>query len=88
MVVAKSPGNRQRRVQELKQVIRGRFSDARFEVTPHPDARGVTAIWTYTSADPEEVADLVREREVEIMVDDGVHLLVIPMPPAHPKDND
>ena len=87
MVVARSPGSRQHRVQELKQIIRSRFSDARFEVTPHPDARGVTAIWTYTSADPDELADLVREREHAIMVDDGVHLLVIPMPPAHPQGN-
>ncbi len=80
MVIARSPSKRQRRVQELKQIILGRFADAKFEVTPHPDARGVTAIWAYTSADPDEVADLVREREMGIMVDDGIHLLVVPMP--------
>jgi hypothetical protein len=81
MAIARRQNKKRLRVRELKQLISARFPDARFVVGPAPDARGVTAIWTYSSADPEEIANLVAEKEFEFKVNDDVHLIVIPMPP-------
>ncbi|MDO8617032.1 MAG: hypothetical protein Q7T33_15085 [Dehalococcoidia bacterium] len=81
MAVARLRSKRQERIDELKQVLLARFPDAKFRVTPAPDAPRITALWTYTSADLDEVADAVRDREFEIMVEDGIQIIAIPMLP-------
>jgi hypothetical protein len=80
VVTAKPKSKRLRAIQEIQSLILSRFPDARFEITAMPDSRTGTAIWTYTSADWDEVSDLVVEREVDLLVDDNVFLCVIPMP--------
>ena len=80
MAIARPASKKQHRIEELQRIILDRFPDARFQVTPAPDARGVTAIWTYSTADVEELSDTVRDREFEIMMTDGIHISVIPMP--------
>ena len=62
-------------------VIRDRFPDARFEVTPMPDSRTGAAIWTYTAAEYDDVEALVVEREIELLEDEDVFVCVLPMPP-------
>lgn len=80
MAIARYAGTKRLRIDELKELIRTRFAHARFEVTPAPDAPGVTAIWAHTSGDWDEVEDLVADREFEIMVEDGIQIIVILQP--------
>jgi len=82
MAVAKPSDKVHRYVKELEGMVRARFSDARFRVGPMPDTAEGIAIWTYTDGDFWDVADLVRDREFEIMMDEGLFLYVIPMPLA------
>lgn len=81
MAIAKPRGKAHHFVEELQQIVRARFPEAKFRVGPMPDTTEGIAIWTYTNAGSFwEVADLVSEREFQIMMDDGVFLYVIPMP--------
>ncbi|MGH9203157.1 MAG: hypothetical protein ACRD2A_18170, partial [Vicinamibacterales bacterium] len=78
VALARPAGTKKQRIQELKELVRSRFGDARFKVTPAPDAPGVTAIWAYTKGDWEDVEELVADREFEIMVEDEIQIIVIP----------
>lgn len=80
MAIARPASRKQRLLDELQGTIIQRFPDARFRVAPVPDVRGVTGVWTYTSADPSDVRDLIRDREVEIMLDEKLHILTIILP--------
>lgn len=80
MAIARPAGTKRQRIEELKDLVRSRFSDARFETTPAPDAPGVTAIWAHTNGDWGEVESLVADREFEIMIEDGIQIVVIPQP--------
>ena len=80
MAIARPEKKVQPFVEELQGLILKAFPEARFRVAPMPEGEG-TAIWTYTNAQSFwDVADLVRDREFEIMMDKGVFLYVIPMP--------
>ena len=80
MAIARAKSKRQLFVDEIEQLIVTGFPDAVFEVGHMPDTRRGTAIWTYTAGDPDDVAQLVSEREIQLMVDEGVFIYVIPMP--------
>ena len=80
MAIAKPRSKAHRYVEELQEIVQGRFPDARFRVGPMPDTAEGIAIWTYTNAEFDEVAGLVSEREFQIMIDEGLFLYVIPMP--------
>ena len=80
MAIAKPKGKAQRYVEELQEIVRTRFPEAKFRVGPMPDMQNGVAIWTYTTAEFNEVTDLVSEREFQIMIDEGLFLYVIPMP--------
>ena len=79
MAIAKPKGPIGQRVDELQDCMIRAFPDARFKVTRAPETRKGFAIWTYTSADWDDVSNLVIDREVELM-DEGIFIYVIPMP--------
>ena len=72
----------QRAVTELTEMIKHRYPTASFIVGPGedtPDATHITA--TVDVDDPDEVTDLVIERELELQVDEGIPIYVIPIQP-------
>jgi hypothetical protein len=79
VVTAKPKSKRLRAIDDIQKLILGGFPDARFVITPMPDSRSGTAIWTYTSADWDEISDLVLEKEVDLLVNENIFLGVIPM---------
>jgi hypothetical protein len=79
MAVAKQQ-NPQPFVSELEALILHRFPDARFRLTEIPDEDDGIAIWTYSAADPDEIRDLVCDREIEILVDHDIDIMTLPMP--------
>jgi hypothetical protein len=80
MAIARSISTKRARIEELKGLISKSRPEARFKVTPSPDARDVTAIWAYSNADFEELSRLVEDAELRIMDEDRIHIVVIPMP--------
>ncbi len=80
MAIARPRSGRQRAIEGIQSLILARFPDARFEITPMPDSRSGTAIWTYTSADWDEVRAVVGNRELDLLVDEDIFIGVIPMP--------
>ena len=80
MAIAKPRGKAHRYVEELQEIVQARFPETRFRVGPMPDTVEGIAIWAFTNADFWDIADLVSDREFEIMVDEGFFLYVIPMP--------
>ena len=82
MAIAKPLSRKSQRIQEVEQIVRRRFAGARFEVRPVPDVRGVTGVWACIPVDPdsveaEELRTTLREKELEILLSDGIHLLAI-----------
>jgi hypothetical protein len=67
-------------VEEMMALIRERFAEAEFEVVPFPEIRNTSLLWTYTNADPTEVAELIHDREIELLTERGVSVVVIPAP--------
>jgi hypothetical protein len=67
---------------ELKTMIRQRYPQAQFRVNrgqDDPAAIHLTAI--VDVEDTEEVVDLVIDREMELQIDDGLPIFVIPVQP-------
>jgi hypothetical protein len=80
MTIARPKSKRRRYIEELQMAIRQRFPDAQFKVTPMPDSRTGTAIWTYTESEYDDVEALVVGREMELLEDHNVFICVLPMP--------
>ncbi len=77
----------QRRVEELEAIIRSRFGEAEFRVTRGREPVPGTYIEAYIDDDDEgglEILNLVGKRIVEILVDEGISLFVIPLPKPKP----
>jgi hypothetical protein len=67
-------------VDELEALIRSRYPSATFTVGPatdEPDA--VHIIATVDLDDPDEVVDLVIDRMLELQIDEGLPVYVIPI---------
>ena len=67
-------------IQELQRTIIERYPSTTFEVVPatdDPDSIHVLA--TADVDDPDEVGDLVLDRVVELIADEGIYVHVIPL---------
>ena len=67
-------------IQELQRTISERYPSATFEVVPSPE--DPTSIWVLATADvddPDEVGDLVLDRVVSLIADEGIYVHVIPL---------
>jgi hypothetical protein len=70
----------QRAVAELTGMIRDKYPDASFAIEPSPDEGHATHITAVVDAeDPDDVMDLVIDRLVELQVQDGIPVSVIPI---------
>ena len=80
MAIARPETKKQMWVRRLSQRVLDRFPDARLQVTKMPDTRRGIAIWAYTAADWDEVAQVTVEDELTALEEDGVMVYVIPQP--------
>jgi hypothetical protein len=65
---------------ELKGLIRTRYPDAEFRLVKAGNDRYIWHLWTTVDIeDPEEVNDLVRDRELDMQDEEHIPLYVIPM---------
>jgi hypothetical protein len=66
--------------EELKGIIRAKHPDAEFRLSRAPDDRYIWHLWTTVDVDdPDEVNDLVRDRELDLLEQDHIPLYVITM---------
>jgi len=66
--------------EELKTTIRATFPDAEFDLTRAPDDPYMWILWTRVNVDDsEEVSSLVRERTIDMLVEDHIPIQVIPI---------
>lgn len=68
-------------IEEIKQIILQRFPDATFDMGPGEDPAGIHLIATVDLEDLWGVMDLYRDRLVDLQVDEGLPLYVIPTRP-------
>jgi hypothetical protein len=74
---------RQQAVTELIEMIKRHYPTASFVIGPGEDAPDATHIVaTVDVDDPDEVMDLIIDREIELQVDEGIPIYVIPIQPA------
>ena len=67
-------------VGELEELIRGRYPDASFRVVRSPDdGRSVHLLATVDVEDRDEVMDLVVDRVMQLQIEDGLPLHVVPV---------
>ncbi len=67
-------------VQELQQIILGQFPEAEFKV--HRLGRKDYRLLVYGDfGDSFDVIDLISERRTDILVDAGIHIVVLPLGP-------
>ena len=71
----------QRAIEELESAIQGRYPEATFEVTEGEDPEGIYLRATVDVEDVDEVMDVYRDRLLELQIDEGLELYVIPLEP-------
>ncbi len=71
----------QEAIEELKRLITERFPEAAFVVEEGFDPEGIYLIPTVDIADTDDVIAVVRDRLVELQVDEGLPLYVTPLRP-------
>jgi hypothetical protein len=65
--------------EELKTIIRDRYPDAQFRLARAHDDRDAWVLWTYVHIDdPDDVNDLVRDRERHMLVEEHIPIYVVP----------
>ena len=65
--------------EELKTTIRAKYPDAKFNLTRAPDDQHIWFLWTLVDVDdPDEVRELTRDRQDEMLVEDHILLHVRP----------
>ena len=65
--------------EELKGLIRAKYPDAQFTLVRSADDRRSWNLWTKVSVeDPDEVGDLVIDREIDLLVEEHIPIHVIP----------
>jgi len=65
--------------EEMKGLIRTRYPDAKFILSRAADDRHIWHLWTVVDIeDPEEVNDLIRDRELDMQIEEHIPLYVIP----------
>lgn len=65
----------------MQALIRGRFPDATFRLGPGEDPGSVWMWTTVDLDDPDQVTDLTIGRSMELLIDEHVSLLIIPVRP-------
>jgi hypothetical protein len=66
--------------EELKATIRARYPDAQFRLSRAANDRDIWHLWTTVDLeDPEEVNDLIRDRELDMQDEEHIPLYVIPI---------
>lgn len=71
----------QQAIDELKAMIKGRFPDASFDVYEGDDPCGTYLRVIADIDDVDEVTDLIIDRLVDMQVEDGLPVYVIPVRP-------
>jgi hypothetical protein len=67
-------------IDELVALVRRRYPNASFEVAPAEDDAGIVHLYARVDVeDPEEVADLTMDRMLEMQVEDGLPIYLIPL---------
>ena len=65
--------------EELKATIRAKYPDAQFRLARAQDDRDSWNLWTLVEIeDPDEVRDLTRDREHDMLVDEHIPIYVVP----------
>ena len=65
--------------EELKAIILARYPDAQFRLSRAHDDRDAWHLWTLVDIeDPDEVGDLTKDREIDMLVEEHIPLHVIP----------
>jgi hypothetical protein len=65
--------------EELKALIRARYPDAQFRLARAHDDRDAWNLWTYVEIDDiDEVNDVARDREREMLLEERIPLYVVP----------
>jgi hypothetical protein len=65
--------------EELKATIRTKYPDAQFKLSRAQDDRDAWNLWTRVDReDPDEVRDLTRDRELDLLTEEGIPLYVVP----------
>jgi hypothetical protein len=65
--------------EELKATILARYPEAQFSLSRAQDDPVIWDLWTLVDIeDPDEVRDLTRDRELEMLVEEHIPLYVIP----------
>lgn len=65
--------------EELKATIRAKYPDAQFRLAPAVDDRDAWNLWTYVDIeDPDEVRDLTKDRELDMLVEEHIPIYVVP----------
>ena len=65
--------------EELKATIRAKYPDAQFNLTRAPDDQHIWLLWTLVDVDdPDEVRDITRERQADMLEEDHILLRVMP----------
>lgn len=66
--------------EELKAAIRSKYPDATFELARALDEGRSWNLWTIVDVeDPDEVGDLVIDREIDMLVEEHIPIRVIPL---------
>jgi hypothetical protein len=71
---------RREAIRELTSLIRRQYPTATFAVAPDPDDSDITILWTTVAVDDrDQVLDLVIERELQLQIEEGVPVYVVPI---------
>lgn len=66
--------------EELKATIRAAFPEAEFHLTRAPDDRYLWLLWTFADVDdPDELRDLIIDRQLDMLVEEHIPIQVISM---------
>jgi len=68
-------------VDELQGMITERYPTASFEVAQGEDPSGTYVTATVDIDDPDEVLDLVMDRMLDVQIDEGLSVYVVPVRP-------
>src|SRR5829696_3181689 len=69
-----------RALNELADLVRSGYPEATFQVAPAEDDPAIIHLLTRVDVDdPEEVADLVMDRMLEMQLDEGLPIYLIPL---------
>ena len=65
--------------EELKATIRARYPDAQFRLSRVRDDRDAWNLWTFVELeDPDEIRDLTRDRELDMLTEEHIPIYVVP----------